>query len=246
LRAATQPRHALNCGTWYCIAQLQYDFDEFENALASATRAVEIGQQAYGRDHPFVSTSLSVRGASLLRLGHFSAARECCVRALDSGHRACRHLHEDIAVARVYLAETLRLSGSYAAAAEQLTHALEELPRLCGDTTRVAWLAHLSLAKLSRDQGDLEAARGHCARALNLFEARYSPAHPGRAQGVELSASLADERRDSSETPPVPRESVIRAKHFIERTVEHAQAAVRRFSQNRPRAPRWFGRRRGH
>jgi serine/threonine protein kinase/tetratricopeptide (TPR) repeat protein len=242
LRAAAQPRHALNCGTWYCIAQLQYHFEEFENALASSTRAVEIGQQAYGRDHPFVSTSLSVRGASLLQLGHLSAARECCVRALDSGHRACLHLHEDIAVARVHLAETLRRSGDYSAAAEQLTHTLEELPRLCGDSTRVAWSAHLSFAQLSRDRGDLEAAREHCARALQLFDARYSPVHPGRAQGAELSASLEDERRDSSF---VPRESVIPAKHFFERTVEHAQAAVRRLSQNRPRAPRWFGRRRG-
>lgn len=273
LRTTPEPRHALNCGIWYCVAQLQYEFGEFQEALASATRAVDIGQQAYGRDHPFVSTSLTVRGASLLRLGDADAARECCERALESGQRACRHLHEDIAVARGHLAGALRIARQSAMAAEHLTHALEELPRLCGDTTRVAMVAHLTWAQLMRDQGQRERAREHCEAALHVFQRTYSRAHPGCLPALRLLGSLEREEGDSAraaetfrevvrraheadltahpdalacaqqlfelgrrnEEGPPPRDSIVRVKQFIERTVEHAQAAARRIPWRRKR-----------
>ncbi len=191
LRTTKHPRHALNCGSLYNIAQLQYDFGEFEAAADSAARALDIGLSTYGRDHPFVSTSQAVLGAARLRLGDLDGALEHCSRALESGQRACRHLHEDIAVSRAHLAERLRRVGQRATAREELAYVLEELPRLCGDTARVAWFARLSLARLAFDRGELEKAREECDAAMAVFEGRYSRSHPGRLEGLYVSATIA-------------------------------------------------------
>lgn len=208
LQVTPEPRQALNCGIWYCVAQLQYDFGDFHAAFESTTRALDVGRQAYGRDHPFVSTSLTVRGASLLRLGQADAARECCERALESGQRACRHLHEDIAVARGHLAEALRMGNAASSAAEHLAHALEELPRLCGDSGRVAMVAHLAWAQLVREQGQLELAREHCEAALHAFESSAPKSHPGRLFGLRLLGTLAREQGDLAGAQETLREAV--------------------------------------
>lgn len=191
LARSSTPRHALNCGTWFNIAQVQFDCGHFEAALDSARLGLAIGQRTYGRDHPLVSSCLSIRGACLLRLDAPNAARICLERALESGERACRRLPEEIASARSQLADALRQNGDHEAASAQIARALEELPGLCGDVTRLAASAHTISAALQRDQGNLAAARERTQLALRVLDERYDKTHPARLPALNLLGAIA-------------------------------------------------------
>lgn len=178
----------LIAGTWYTLAQVQFDLGDLEAAFESATKGRAIGERAYGRDHQLVAHNVYVLGCLLLRRGDLAGARLHLERALESGERAGDYLHEDVAMARIELANLSHETEGAESARTQLLQALAAASRVCEDRSRFEGTCRVALARVLRELGDLAAAERECMLGLRALEVRYDKAHPLRMPGLVLLA----------------------------------------------------------
>ena len=185
LVSRAQALHPIMCGSLDNLAQIHSDLGEPGPALELVERCLEIGEERWGVDHPFICLGLRLRGSILLRRGALDEARRSLEQALAGGQRACRYLHEDIAVAHSELAEIERQSGDLASAHAHLERAISGLTRLCGDPTRTRERIHFTRAAVLRDEGDLDGARREAEAALAIVEKGLGPRHPLKLEALE-------------------------------------------------------------
>lgn len=178
----------LIAGTWYTLAQVQFDMGDLDGAFASATQGRRIGERAYGRDHQLVAHNVYVLGCVLSRRGDVAGARAHLERALESGERAGDYLHEDVAMARLELAALARETEGAESARSQLNQALAARARVCENRARFEGACHVMLAQVARDVGDLGSAERDCAQGLDTLRARYGSEHPVLMAGLVLLA----------------------------------------------------------
>jgi len=173
----------LVCGTWYTLAQLHYDFAEWDQAFECAGRGREIGERAYGQNHSLVALNYYVLGLVLARRGDSRAAQQLLQSALDGADRTSPYMSEDLALAQVELARTT-CAGAPDRAVALLTRALERLPRVSMSRARFEGVCRAALAAGYREQGQLEAAETECNTGLGVLEAAYGSRHPLRMLGL--------------------------------------------------------------
>ncbi len=147
---------------WWTLCRAQQAVTEFEDALVSSRRAVELAKRA-GAGATLVR-ALIESGLCLLRLGRLDEAASVLAEGLDAAREEALKPEQALAL-RLQGAVQARL-GRFAPAERYGERALELLQEV-GDSVR-ATACLFSLGELARVRGDLRLAAGRYDEALRL------------------------------------------------------------------------------
>jgi len=151
---------------------------ELPTAKTVLERALRLGEEAYGPDHPNVIGGLNNLGVVLQDLGDLSGARTNFERALKVTEAAYGPSHPQVAIYVSNLGSVQRRLGDLAGARANFERALRMTEAAYGlDHPQVA-IYENNLGGVLQDQGDLAGARASFERALKMTEAVYGPDHP--------------------------------------------------------------------
>ena len=151
---------------------------EFVEAKNTLERAVRIGEQAFGPDHPDVATDVNNLGGVFQDLGDLPGARQAFERALKIGEQAFGPDHPQVASFVNNLGSVLRALGDLPGARQAFERALKIDEQAFGpDHPDVATDVN-NLGLLLKDLGDLPGARRAYERALKIDEQAFGPDHP--------------------------------------------------------------------
>ena len=171
---------------------------EFAEAKSVLERAVSIGEQALGSDHPNVAIRVNNLGSVLKDLGDLPGARQAFERALKVGEKAFGPDHPNVAIRVNNLGSVLQDLGDLPGARQEFERALQIFEKVLGpDHPNVATVLN-NLGGVLRDLGDLPGARQAFERALKIFEKVLGPDHPNFATVLN---NLGGVLRDLSDLP---------------------------------------------
>ena len=150
---------------------------DYRRARACYKRALRIGEDAFGSDHPEVALAANNLGSVLQDLGDWAGARACYERALRIDEAAFGPDHPNVATLLNNLGGVLQDLGDWAGARECLERALQIDEATFGpDHPNVARDVN-SLGGVLKALGDLAGARECYERALRIDEAAFGPDH---------------------------------------------------------------------
>ncbi len=170
---------AVNHAAW-----VVHDLGDLATTERCADVALTVGSRAFGKDHPIMAVSHTIRGSLHQARGEHDRAAEEFARALDGGERTCTRLHEDIAVARPRWARVLATRGDPGRARALLTHTLAALDRVCWDPSRVEAEARIVYGGILRREQRLAEAEAEIERGLACLQHRFGERHPLRLPGL--------------------------------------------------------------
>ena len=157
---------------------------EFNEARTALQKALKIGEQTYGPDHPTVATMANNLGGVLEDLGDLPSAKSHYERALQIAETTYGPDHPTVAIRVNNLGSVLRAMGDLPSAKSHYERALQIDEKTYGpDHPTVATIAN-NLGGVLRSMGDLPAAKSHYERALQIDETTYGPDHPDVAIDV--------------------------------------------------------------
>lgn len=183
LHATLNQNLAAVCGT-----ELRYD-----EALLYSRRAVQLGEEVFGKDSPKLCSPLMNRAVHLANLGHPEEARRDAQRAYELARKAHGENHPQTQVMRTELASVLRITGDPRAALALWQSAPAGAPKTPEqEIEEQRRLLERGLCLLAL--GQAEAAR----RALEEALRRYGPLYD-KPQRSELLFGLAQALRGSEE-----------------------------------------------
>jgi len=161
--------------------RIRAEFVEARNVLE---RAVRIGEQAFGPDHPNVASIVNNLGGVLRALGDLAGARQAFERALKFDEQAFGPDHPKVAIRVNNLGSVLRDLGDLPGARRAYERALKIDEQAFGpDHPNVASIVN-NLGLVLLDLGDLPGARRAFKRALKIDEQAFGPDHPNVARDV--------------------------------------------------------------
>ncbi len=157
---------------------------EIREAKALCERALQIGEAAYGPDHPKVAIRVNNLGSVLQAQGDLAGARTHFERALRIDEAAYGPEHPEVAIRVNNLGNVLRDLGDLAGAKNHFERALKIDETSYGpDHPDVARDVN-NLGSVLREQGDLEGAQRQFERALGIMEQAFGLDHPQVANCV--------------------------------------------------------------
>jgi CHAT domain-containing protein/Tfp pilus assembly protein PilF len=186
-----------------------YGAGKYDEALPLTERAVAVGEEALGAEHPRVAMSLN-NLAELYRLkSNYERAESLLQRALNISEKALAAGHPAIAESLNNLARLYRLRGNYERSETLFKRALEINEKALGaEHPRVATALN-NLAGLYRAKGELARAEQLFLRALAIREKVLPPEHPRVAESLNNLAVIYRSRGD-----------FVRAEALYQRAVE--------------------------
>ncbi|MBI5521341.1 MAG: toll/interleukin-1 receptor domain-containing protein [Desulfarculus sp.] len=140
-------------------------------------RALQIGIDAYGDDHPDVASRRSDFGIVLKELGDLTAARNLFEQALASDLNTFGPDHTIVGVRRGLLGQTFMALGYYQEAKEQIELALNIFTKLLGDRHSNVATCRGDLGLVLKSLGDLSGARAQFELALSIDSEVFGPEH---------------------------------------------------------------------
>jgi tetratricopeptide (TPR) repeat protein len=169
---------------------------EFSEAKVLLERALAIGEQTYGPEHPNVAIRLNNLGAVLRAEGDLAEARTLLERALAIGEQTYGSEHPEVAIRLNNLGVVLKDEGDLAGARIHFERALASDEQTYGpEHPNVAILLN-NLSWVLQAEGDLAEARKHLERALAIDEQTYGPEHPAVAADLNNLAGVQSDLGD--------------------------------------------------
>jgi tetratricopeptide (TPR) repeat protein len=149
-----------------------------QEAKSDFERALKIYEDAYGSEHPYVSTPANNIGQILQAQGDLAGALEYSRRALKIDEKVYGPDHPDVATDVNNIGQILQAQGDLAGALEYSRRALKIDEKAYGpDHPKVGRDAN-NIGMILKAQGDLAGALEHSRRALKIDEQVYGPDHP--------------------------------------------------------------------
>jgi len=196
LRAAQDPESLEFLHTLTELANTHF-YDGNYAASDSLNRIViDLTEERFGSDHPFVANSLINLGASRVALEYYEEAERHYRRALVINRAYYGEESDETASTLMMLGQTLASQRRLEEAREVLEPALEIRRRIYGeDHPRVANVLN-ELGAVALYQEDLDAARRYYGRMVEIYRATYDEPH--FFTGIALS-NLAGVHREAGE-----------------------------------------------
>jgi CHAT domain-containing protein/Tfp pilus assembly protein PilF len=162
----------------------------YADAIPIAQRALTLRENALGRDHPDVATSLNNLAFLYVRQGRYAEAEPLYQRSLAIREKALGRDHPDVAISLNNLAILYYSEGRYADAEPlyQRSLAIREKP-LGRDHPNVAPVLN-NLAAMYRNQGRYADAEPLSQRSLAIAEKAFGRDHPNVATALNNLAEL--------------------------------------------------------
>jgi serine/threonine-protein kinase len=196
-------------------------YDEAEPLLRSA---LEIRQDAGGKEHPDVAESLTSLGGLMLYRGEYEEAEALFRRALAQ-RRKQHSRHPELAASLNNLALSLNYQGDHAAAEPLYREALAMRRELLGAEHRAVAESLNNLAFLLHDKGDYDGAEKMYREVVALDRKLLGSDHPDLATDLDNFASLLDDKGDGAAAEPLFREALaIRRKALGEKHPDVAKS----------------------
>jgi tetratricopeptide (TPR) repeat protein/DNA-binding XRE family transcriptional regulator len=160
------------------VATYLSDCSRYAEAEALFQRAIRLGEQALGADHPQVGEALCGLATLSWRRGKYAEAEPLFQRAIRLGEQALGVDHPQVGEALYRLASLYRDQGKYAEAEALFQRAIRLGEQALGvDHPQVATAVH-GLAMLYAEQGKYAEAEPLHQRALNIRERALGADHP--------------------------------------------------------------------
>lgn len=166
---------------------------EFMAARVAFERALRIGEQVYGPEHPEVAAIINNLGLVLRNLGDLEGARSMSERALRIGEQVYGSEHPTVAIVLNNLGTVLHDLGDFDGARATHDRALRIDEQVYGSEHPTVAIAINNLGTVLHDLGDLEGARAAYERAIRIQEKVYISEHPNVATVLN---NLAEVLRD--------------------------------------------------
>jgi CHAT domain-containing protein/Tfp pilus assembly protein PilF len=173
-----------------------YGAGKYDEALPLTERAVALGEEVFGPEHPKVAVSLN-NLAELYRLkNNYERAESSLQRALAISEKALGAEHPSVAESLNNLARLYRVTGKFERAEPLFQRALAINEKALGpEHPRVATALN-NLAGLYRAKGELARAEQLFRRALDIREKVLPPEHPRVAESLNNLAVIYRTRGD--------------------------------------------------
>jgi tetratricopeptide (TPR) repeat protein len=155
---------------------------QLAEAERSLKRALAVGEEVYGPEHPKVAIRANNIGQILKAQGDLAGAMEYTRRALAIGEKVYGPDHPTVAIRANNIGTILQDQGDLAGALEYTRRALAIGEKVYSpDHPMVAIWAN-NIGMILKDQGDLAGALEYTRRALAIDEKVYGPDHPNVAR----------------------------------------------------------------
>ncbi|MFN8476074.1 MAG: FxSxx-COOH system tetratricopeptide repeat protein [Anaerolineae bacterium] len=151
---------------------------EYARAADLLRRALRIGEQTLGAEHPDVAVGVNNLGNVLRYQGDLAGARALLDRALRIGEETLGAEHPTVAIRLNNLGNVLRYQGDLAGARALLDRALRIDEKVYGPDDPNVAIRLNNLGNVLRDQGDLVGAWALYKRALRIWETKLGPEDP--------------------------------------------------------------------
>jgi tetratricopeptide (TPR) repeat protein len=172
-----------------------HDLALLEEAKSDYERALTIGEQVYGPDHPSVAIRASNIGQILQAQGDLAGALEFSRRALQIHERVYGPDHPSVAIDANNIGQILKEQGDLAGALEFSRRALTIDEKVYGpDHPKVAIRVN-NIGLILHEQGDL-AGLEYCRRALQIDEKVHGPDHPNVAIHANNIGTILSDQGD--------------------------------------------------
>jgi tetratricopeptide (TPR) repeat protein len=163
---------------------------DFQGARAVYERALRIGEQVYGSEHPIVATIVNNIGSVLWALGDLQGARAAFEQALRISEQVYGLEHPTVAIRVNNLGTVLHDVGDLAEAHMAFKRALQIDEQTYGPDHPTVATDVNNLGTVLRNLGDLDGARAAYERALRIDEQVYGLEHPEVATDVSNLGSV--------------------------------------------------------
>jgi len=157
---------------------LLYILVDLPRALDLMRRALGMGEQFYGLEHPAVATLANNLGTTLWAQGGLEGAREQVERALEIDEKLYGPEHPGVATDANNLGMILQDLGDLAGPREQTERALRIVEKVFGPEHPEVARGANNLGRILQDLGDLAGAREQFGRALRVLEKFLGAEHP--------------------------------------------------------------------
>ncbi|MCC7138129.1 MAG: tetratricopeptide repeat protein [Planctomycetes bacterium] len=205
-------------------ADLLRKASKLREAVAAARESLALLEQALGKDHPDVATSLDDLAGLLLELGEFSASQPLCERALAIREKALGPDDLLVAASRNRLGLLSLKQGAYDEARRQFERALAVREKALGPDHPLVAAVLQNLTDAHRLLGAYDDAQRCGERALAIDERAFGPEHPTVASDLNTLAVV----RRSQGALDEARLAYLRALAIQEKTLgkDHAGVAM--------------------
>ena len=166
-------------------------------------RALELGQQLLGDDHPDVATRLNNLALLYQTQGRYSEAEPLFLQAIDSGKRSLGEDHPDVATYLNNLALLYWAQGRYSEAEPLYLQAIDSGKRSLGEDHPDVATRLNNLASLYQDQGRYSEAEPLFLQALSISKRSLSDDHPNVARGLSNLANVYQAQGRYSDAEPL-------------------------------------------
>ena len=187
----------------YNQQQTLYGQGRYDEAEPFARKAVEIGTEKFGPDHP--TTAVFINNLALLygAQGKYAEAEPLNKRALAIREKALGAEHPDVGQSLNNLAELYRAQGKYAEAEPLYQRSLAIREKALGPGHADVAQSLNNLAMLYSAQGNYVEAEPLLKRALPIWEKAQGPEHPAVATGLNNLAFLYHAQGKYAEAEPL-------------------------------------------
>jgi CHAT domain-containing protein/tetratricopeptide (TPR) repeat protein len=201
-----------------------YRQGHYDQAMASATKALRVAEDTFGHDHPYVAVSLNSLAALYKTQSQYAQAESAFKRALAIWEKNLGPEHPGVALGLNNLAALYADQGQYALADPLYTRSLAIREKALGPDNFEVAVSLNNLAELYRTQAKHAMAEPLFKRALAIWEKGGSPDHPAVAAGLNNLALLYKTRGQYELAEPLFKRSLaIKEKVF---GLEHPDVAL--------------------
>lgn len=161
-----------------------YKSGKHEQAVLVTQQALQLAEQVFGQEHPYVATSLNNLAVLKQRSGEYSAAKSIYARSLAIRQRVFGGEHYSSAESMNNLGDLYRTLGNYAEAEPLLNKSLVINEKLYGSDSLYLTPGLNNLARLYGEQGMHEKAEKLYKRSLEIREKTLGLDHPDVATAL--------------------------------------------------------------
>jgi CHAT domain-containing protein/Tfp pilus assembly protein PilF len=190
------------------LAELHRLEGRYSEAETLLRRALALGEQALGPEHPAVATRLLILAALYGNQGRYAESEQLYRRALAIREKALGAEHSDVAQSLNNLAAFFFGQGRYADAEPLYRRALAIYEKTLGPDHSSFGNSLQNLASVYLEQGRYAQAEPLFVRAVANAEKALGPEHPNLAQRLNSLASLYRLRGRHAQAEPLYRRAL--------------------------------------
>ena len=173
--------HSSTADSYHTLGVTQHDLGEFNSALESKQRALDIRRKLFGEDHRNTADSYHTLGVTQHDLGDLNSALESKQRALDIRRKLFGEDHSSTADSYHSLGLTQHNLGDFKSALESHQRALDIRCKLFGEDHSSTAVSYRELGITQHKLGDFNSALESKQRALDIRRKLFGEEHSSTA-----------------------------------------------------------------